>query len=302
MKRILLSFYLIVFFVDSNAQSNNLFPDSAAQWSVKEWDGFGNAAGFVYYYFDTDTVINSQTYHKILVLNQSSWMSPSTGYHAAIRKDLAAKKVYVVPKDSVNEFLFYDFSGSAGDTVHNVYSEMDFVTPTLSDVKISSVDSVQDNGVWLKKFQVQNISGFGNSDWTEMAGSSGGLFTGISPATLSSTAQLSCMSYDDTLYPYYGVGYCVWFITGIPEPDKSFSFTVSPNPGNGMINLHLKNENQQESDIEILNTLGEIVFSKKLNSLSLAIDISDLPGGIYFINVVNGKNSSRMKIIRNAAD
>src|SRR6267378_2356067 len=101
MKKLLLAFSFALLLFTANAQRNILFPDSSAQWSVQEWDGFGNPAGYVNYYLtNADTIINSQVYHKVFVWNQAMWISPPTGYNAAIRKDAAAKKVYVVPKDS----------------------------------------------------------------------------------------------------------------------------------------------------------------------------------------------------------
>lgn len=74
-------------------------------------------------------------------------------------------------------------------------------------------------------------------------------------------------------------------LTGVDELNKDKAHvTIYPNPGNGVFYL------QSESGIsrlEVVNTLGQVVYSSESFTNGSKIDISDKPKGIYFVNLVS---------------
>lgn len=51
-------------------------------------------------------------------------------------------------------------------------------------------------------------------------------------------------------------------------------------------------------EIQITNSVGQVVFSKKLKSLRESINLSSLPTGVYFVNIVNASEMFSQKIVR----
>jgi hypothetical protein len=84
-------------------------------------------------------------------------------------------------------------------------------------------------------------------------------------------------------------------VTGIPSISSDASFYIYPNPASTQLNIHIPSSGTGTSTLSIINVLGQEVLS---NSLSLgsvpinsgegrgeAIDISQLPAGMYFLQM-----------------
>jgi hypothetical protein len=69
-----------------------------------------------------------------------------------------------------------------------------------------------------------------------------------------------------------------------------------PNPANEMLVVRV-NENTVGSDYIIRNALGKTEITGKLTSEATSIDISELSGGIYFIQF-KGWNHQTLKFIK----
>lgn len=87
-------------------------------------------------------------------------------------------------------------------------------------------------------------------------------------------------------------------LTGLKElPSSDIQFTVFPNPAITEIKVHsLENINE----ITITDLYGEKIYhSEGLNSTrKVLIPVSDLPAGVYFIRLKNGKKISVQKFIK----
>ncbi|MFA7688397.1 MAG: T9SS type A sorting domain-containing protein, partial [Moheibacter sp.] len=71
--------------------------------------------------------------------------------------------------------------------------------------------------------------------------------------------------------------------------------TLYPNPTTGIINLQTQ---QKVNSVSVYNLMGQKV-SYSLNKEKTSIDISNLSGGIYFVEVIlNDKTIKRHKIIK----
>jgi Secretion system C-terminal sorting domain len=74
------------------------------------------------------------------------------------------------------------------------------------------------------------------------------------------------------------------------------NFTLFPNPNNGKFILKCDIENGK---MKIENILGETVFQSIIKHDNLtAIDISEKPTGIYFIEITSDKEKETLKMIK----
>jgi hypothetical protein len=79
------------------------------------------------------------------------------------------------------------------------------------------------------------------------------------------------------------------------ESNAFTTLSYYPNPAISMLNI--ENANGIET-VSIINTLGQAVFTKAINSNSTQVDVSSLSKGIYFVTVTSGNASKTVKIIK----
>ena len=79
--------------------------------------------------------------------------------------------------------------------------------------------------------------------------------------------------------------------------------TVYPNPINENANIVFTADNTSATQIEILNSIGQIVFNKSLGVVDgkqvVNLDASNLSSGYYFVHVRSGKNIYNSRITVN---
>jgi hypothetical protein len=80
------------------------------------------------------------------------------------------------------------------------------------------------------------------------------------------------------------------------------SFRVYPNPAKDKLNFVCENKQTNILQAELLNILGETVFSSELKNRNQSIDISRLPTGTYLLRIKDDKGniiySDEMVIIK----
>jgi hypothetical protein len=90
----------------------------------------------------------------------------------------------------------------------------------------------------------------------------------------------------------------VYDIQAIEEQDLIFNSTLYPNPSNGLFTLSYYSDEMTE--IKITNTLGELIYSEKVNrssnQIKKKIDISRQTKGIYFLQINSSTASATHKI------
>ncbi|MBX3165296.1 MAG: T9SS type A sorting domain-containing protein [Bacteroidetes bacterium] len=69
---------------------------------------------------------------------------------------------------------------------------------------------------------------------------------------------------------------------------------IYPNPTSGMLNVECLMLNG-EAELQIINVLGEVIKHSTLTTKHSQIDVSELPNGIYFVNIRNKQNESVTK-------
>ena len=92
--------------------------------------------------------------------------------------------------------------------------------------------------------------------------------------TFSATDNFGC-TYDTTLYVN------VLPATGIDESVEN-EIVIFPNPVNNVLNIK---SSETISEIEIVNALGQVVYSKEVNSYSAVCDIDGLAKGMYVVRI-----------------
>lgn len=87
-------------------------------------------------------------------------------------------------------------------------------------------------------------------------------------------------------------------VTGIPINElQSFSFSIYPNPASNYLTVELP-PNISKARLKVLNMLGELVYTSTVTKRKSNIDISTLIKGAYIIQVSDGKEIGRQKLIR----
>ena len=90
--------------------------------------------------------------------------------------------------------------------------------------------------------------------------------------------------------------------SNITENISLISMKVSPNPINDVANISYVNNINQEMELVIINSLGEIVINKTITSYSgnnnIDIDMSEFESGIYIVTLKNNKEALFSKIIK----
>lgn len=293
-----------------NSQSYFSFPDSNAIWQV-EFGGYQCGCCASYHYsFDGDTTINFTVYHKIHVqgvrfsdnyttgLCSTNIIGSINNYSCAIRSDTSLKKVYIVPKDSITEYLLYDFNLQVGDTLISWLKYAPYSVNFPSDtIIISSVDSILINNQYRKLWNLAFL-GFGTpGQIIDGIGSTGGPF--YEPLyTFEAGGWISCFQQNNqTIYPDTNT---VCNITYSKEFLEKENYFIYPNPFTSKIFVSCKENNAKHVTFKLKNILGEIVFYKFENILSdeYSIDLTTLSKGIYFLEIlVNGERAIK-KIVK----
>jgi hypothetical protein len=70
---------------------------------------------------------------------------------------------------------------------------------------------------------------------------------------------------------------------------------IYPNPANDVLNIDLNGLSKTETNIEILNTLGQVVYQTKSLNQHLVINTSELAGGVYMVNIKQNNNVIAVK-------
>lgn len=88
--------------------------------------------------------------------------------------------------------------------------------------------------------------------------------------------------------------------TGLSESKPTTEqFVVSPNPATDVVNILFSNNDNEE--VVLTNLYGEVISTNKINNnISLRLNISSLPSGIYILTVFGkqGKKLTSKKIVK----
>ncbi len=86
--------------------------------------------------------------------------------------------------------------------------------------------------------------------------------------------------------------------TGIITPIEQQNYNIYPNPVNSILNLDIYAKDNDNAEIQIINTAGQIVYSSYQSFYSgqnnISFDVNSLNQGVYFLRI-NGENTYETK-------
>ncbi len=74
-----------------------------------------------------------------------------------------------------------------------------------------------------------------------------------------------------------------------------YGFTFSPNPAGNTLNL---SANDNISNVELYNTLGQKAISKNINALNTSLDLTHLQKGIYLMKATINNKTATYRIVK----
>jgi hypothetical protein len=76
------------------------------------------------------------------------------------------------------------------------------------------------------------------------------------------------------------------------------ALSVYPNPARGPVSVNLSDASSMGSVLEVYSQTGKRLMSVRITALSFQMDLSSLPGGIYFIHVNGAQQKSMAKLVK----
>jgi hypothetical protein len=119
----------------------------------------------------------------------------------------------------------------------------------------------------------------------------------ISPDTLATIGDPSSGTWQDFGFDIATPAGTKTFLSN----QAGFDFMISPNPASNKIDIKSVNTFSNQFQLSITNSLGQIIFTKQLNSNSESIDLTSFQSGIYFVQLQeqNGNIKSKKFIVEN---
>ncbi|MBL0049577.1 MAG: T9SS type A sorting domain-containing protein [Bacteroidetes bacterium] len=290
------TFLLLVGFLQQSgrAQTSRYFPmpDANVVWNTRSdfhcFISNGSAVSDRSILYDGDTLINNLIYHRLSSpAVHNYYIAPCSGgnsgyspglYYGAIRQDTILHKVFIIPADSSNEVILYDFSLQVGDTVTG-YLEVTY--PGVKDI-VLSIDSFLIDGFYHRALYINSLY---NIYYIEGVGSSFGLLV-PSPGYVSDFGIYSilCMKVNGTTIFPIGQSSCN-MILGTPEFQQEKANWIFPNPASNEFTIKSSVLNQIQT-LEMVDFHGKTVFRKDFDNLfQYTWQRENLASGIYVIKV-----------------
>lgn len=208
---------------------------------------------------NADSVIANVNYKKIL----------NNEVFIGLLRESADSMIYFMPKDSVNEYLMYDFGAKSGDTVE-VFANNRFVDLVVQNAAAGIIS-------------LENIGAY-SITWYYHVGGTQGLFESDGEVILGGVVSLCCMS--DTNQVRYSGQYssgapCRKTLVGLSNFEENNPIiSIHPNPAENILYINIEGETFYQ--IEIVNALGQTILEQEIIS-TLTLDVSSWHRGIYFI-------------------
>ncbi len=262
----------------------NIFKDLSGKDSVASY----------YIKFQGDTILNDRTYSKIWQSNDS--LGVNWNMTGLIRE--ADKRVYYheLGYDGLGDLLLYDFSVHIGSTLYlaSIDNESFF-----ENMKITNIDTALVDGVKRLRIQIKNSSY--TDYWIEKIGSLQGILDRSYKRNEIKKLLLCVQQNGNTIYSNEDYTDCFYTqnnFTGNTQFPLHDKILIYPNPVRDHLFIVNKNGKQLKLNIRLLDINGHIVYNEVAFGFHNKIDVSTIPSGLYFIQIITDGSILNKKIIR----
>ena len=279
--------YLIASILCLESYSQSYLTDES-KWNYTEgyFDGIGGIHNeYITYHISGDTIINSVVYKKLHKsgVDSITHQNPSEPdrvkmideYYMAIREE--SKNIYGIYSSKIEEFQFFDFNLSVGDTLEHLKKAQN--CPDIQTV--SAIEFVSFGGQQLKKYL---ISGGSNKSFIEGIGGSNG-FTGEFCQAHHSGGSLVCYTDGVDVYQASEDQDCFTISSTSSIDERLLHLKLYPNPNNGIFKIEIDN-NKTPLKIKIFDSLGREVYTKEFIQTT-SFQLNHLQQGIYTARVLS---------------
>ena len=281
--KIFLLFITSIITVAVKAQTYIPIPDSAVIWQNGFYQQVPMGPTWQYVLYDVvnycadgqDTLIGAETYTQV-------HQCPEDLYQGAFRNSNG--KVFFVPKDSLNEYLLFDFTVEVGDTVPELFCKMggymDFV---YHDFVIYEVDSILVAGTYRKRINQMWVEGIGNKQgflWEP--------WINISQYWVN---QMCVSINSQQAYPVEGPNPCE--LTAAVDEQNLVAWELYPNPSQDFVSIR---SDFTPDNIDIFDLTGrKYPLNYVKNNGEIVVDLKYFRRGSYVIRIHrSGQTAARI--------
>ncbi len=305
--RKLLLFCLILTGFGSNAQTTVQHPfptDSAAWYEIAYYGTNWDPSYYAYskYYLNGDTLINGISYTKV---NCKRKYYSDDFLQAIVKIDSNKVAVkYFNEYVDTNLHVIYDYNLQVGDSFQVLGLFGDY--PIKFDCV--AIDSALTNAGYRKQWnlkirgQCMSMSSLDTLKWIEGTTSSLGLFYDLHFINCNATDyyddnNTECFMHRDTFVLGGGLESCEALIAvGINETPIQPQTTIYPNPATNEFTILLNNPAQKLS-VALYTITGQQVACYSAAGKQITIPRSNLPAGMYLVQVIADNKQSYQKIV-----
>ncbi|MBS1771368.1 MAG: SBBP repeat-containing protein [Bacteroidetes bacterium] len=116
-------------------------------------------------------------------------------------------------------------------------------------------------------------------------------------------SDLSCSLPHDACSPYLKIGKHIVVPSSVSNVNVGDALTIYPNPNNGNFTLKGTVAYTGEMDVDVVNALGQVLFTKRVKvqdgEVNASIYTGELPAGVYTLRVKAGDASQTLRLVVN---
>ena len=124
------------------------------------------------------------------------------------------------------------------------------------------------------------------------------LAVGFYDASIGWVGNFDTTSTINSILKYNNPGATVGIYTYVQENDLN----IYPNPSNGQVIFAMNGASNEDVNIKVIDITGKMIFERTLNVSGVSntsYDFSDLPKGIYIVNISSGNDNITKKLVIN---
>jgi len=302
MKKILFIFLVLIFFIDAKSQNDTLVQEDS-RWNIlresfnSQTQSYDKRTETIL--FKTDTTINDTLYKNVY---QSFKQNDEYSLIGQVREDI--DKIYFRPINYNKEFLLYDFSLKVDDSTSIIYwSSIDENALTLIKIRVDSIVPITLNETNRLKYYISSKSQFENewistNRWLSGIGDLEGILYSCHNIDVGGLdlKQLLCYSLSESLI-FINQNYNSCYLDNTTAIDNQEIGNVLFY-NNTLKTLVFEIDCISPVELIIVDTIGRVVLTKKLNTYQNNIDLSFLLNGFYIANLSGTNYKNNLKFFK----